>query len=132
MKTLFLIAILLGTSALAREKGYDLKIKLAINGKLVSSPRMIVREGEKAIISQKTEREESFIEVIATEGASQGHKGIMMNFKVGRISKNGQRIIISNPQVLVRENKTATFMVSDDKNEKEKLSLSVRAQRKNL
>lgn len=132
MKTLVVFAMLFATSAFAKEKGYDIKLELALNGKIISSPRLLVRDGEKAVINQKKDSEESFIEVVAKEGASQDHKGIMMHFKVGRISKGGHRTIISNPQVLVSENKLATFMISDKENGSEQLSLSVLAQRKDL
>lgn len=126
------IALLMfGPLAFASTNGYDLKMDLSMNGKHISSPRVIVKAGETATITQKTDTEESFIEVVATEGEVQNHKGIVMKFTVGTISKNGQRTIVSKPQILAMENEKAEIIVGEDGG-KEQLSLSVVAKRKAL
>ncbi len=61
--------------------------------KKISSPRIIVREGETGKITQETSTEKTFIEVVAKEGEIQNHKGIMMNFVVGYIGQDGNRTI---------------------------------------
>jgi len=68
----------LGTAAMASFAGYDLKMDLSLNGKHVSSSRIIVKSGEMGSITQKTEPSDTanFIEVIASEGEIQNHKGI--------------------------------------------------------
>lgn len=130
MKLLGLALILVGSSAFATTNGYDLKMDLSMNGKRVSSPRIIVKAGEKGTINQKTGTEESFIEVVATEGQVQNHKGIMMNFTVGYIGKNGERNIVSKPQILAKENEPALITVGEK--DGTELSLSVVVKRKSL
>lgn len=130
MKLLGLALILVGSSAFASTNGYDLKMDLSMNGKHVSSPRIILKAGEKGTINQKTDTEESFIEVVATEGQVQNNKGIMMNFTVGYIGKNGERTIVSKPQILAKENEPALITVGEK--DGTELSLSVVAKRKSL
>lgn len=130
MKLLGLILVMISCSAFAATNGYDLKMDLSINGKHVSSPRVIVKAGEMATVNQKKDTQESFIEVIATEGKVQNNKGIMMNFTVGYIGKNGERIIVSKPQILAKENEPALITVGEK--DGTELSLSVIAQRKSL
>lgn len=130
MKLLGLALLMVGSSAFASTNGYDLKMDLSMNGKHVSSPRIIVKAGEKGTINQKTDTEESFIEVVATEGQVQNNKGIMMNFTVGYIGKNGERTIVSKPQILAKENEPAQITVGEK--DGTELSLSVVAKRKSL
>lgn len=130
MKLLGLALLMVGSSAFASTNGYDLKMDLSMNGKHVSSPRIIVKAGEKGTINQKTDTEESFIEVVATEGQVQNNKGIMMNFTVGYIGKNGERTIVSKPQILAKENEPALITVGEK--DGTELSLSVVAKRKSL
>lgn len=130
MKLVAIILAFMGSSAFAFTNAYDLKMDLSINGKHVSSPHIFVKAGEMGSVSQKTDTEENFIEVIATEGQVQNQKGIMMNFTVGYIGKNGERTVVSTPQILAKENEPALFTVGQ-KNGTE-LSLSVVAKRKSL
>lgn len=129
-KMLIAMSLLIGSSAFA-SNGYDLKMELSMNGKKVSSPRIIVREGETGSITQETSNEKTFIEVVAKEGEIQNHKGIMMNFVVGYIGQDGKRTIVSKTQILTKENETAQITVGNDDG-KETMSLSVVAQRKSL
>lgn len=124
--------MIVGNSAFAATtNGYDLKMDLSLNGKHISSPRVIVKESETATITQKTDTEETFIEVVAAEREIQNHKGILMKFTVGTISKDGQRTIISKPQILANENEKAQITVGKSGGSVN-LSLSVLAQRKSL
>ena len=132
MKLLGITLLAMTSSAFASSNAYDLKMDLSLNGKHVSSPRVIVNEGEPATITQKTDSEGMFIEVVATEGSVQNHKGIMMKFTIGTIGKNGERIIIAKPQVLARENEPAKITQSEEGSQREQLSLSVVAKRKAL
>lgn len=131
MKILGLALIMVSSSAFAATNGYELKMDLALNGKPVSSPRVLVKAGEAATINQKSETDETFIEVVATEGGIQNRKGIMMTFVIGTIGKNGERNIISKPRILAKENDPAQFIEGDESGT-EKLSLSVVAKRKAL
>lgn len=140
-KRLFKGSILLATvflasttfSAIQKTKAYDLDMQLSLNGKLVSSPRIITKVGEATTIIQKTdgETEQRYIEVTAIDSSILGNKGIMMTFVVGSISKDGERKILSKPQVFAQENKKAEVTVGHGDN-KETLSLSVVAKRKAL
>lgn len=130
MKLVAIVLAFIGSSAFASTNGYDLKMDLSLNGKHVSSPRLIVKAGETAYINQKTDTEESFIEVVATEGSIQNHQGILMNFIVGVIDQNGQRVIKAKPQILANENEAAQITVGE--NNGDEISLSVVATRKSL
>lgn len=130
MKLLGLALIMVSSSAFAAITGYDLKMDLSINGKHISSPRLIVNTGEMGTIIQKTDTEETFIQVVATESDVQNHKDIMMKFTVGYIGNNGERTIVSKPEILAKENEAALITVRE-KTETE-LSLSVVAKRKHL
>lgn len=130
MKSFILALAFVGTSAFAGTNGYDIKIDMSLNGKHISSPQFIVKEGLKASMTQKNESQESFIEVIATEGTIQNNKGILMTFVVGTIDRNGQKIVTAQPQILAKENVPAKITVgTKDGNQ---LSMSVIANRKSL
>lgn len=129
MKLIGIIVLVLGGSAFAGGPGYDLKMDLSMNGKHVFSPRVIAKAGETATATHKTDTEETFIEVIPTEGTIQNKKGILMQMTIGTINKAGQRTVLSKPRVLANENETATMTVE---NKNSKISLSVLVQRKAL
>ncbi len=130
MKLVAIALVFVGGSVFASTNGYDLKMDLSVNGKQISSPRVMVKAGETATINQKTETEESFIEVVATEGSIQNHKGILMKFTVGVIAQNGERVIKSQPQVLAKENEKTQVTIGE--NNGDEISLSVVAKRKSL
>lgn len=128
MKLVSIIVYFICSSAFASKNSYDLKMDLSINGKHIASPRVFVKAGEMKTITQKTGNEESFIEVVATEGSIQDHKGILVNFAVGFISKNGERTIKAKPQLLAKENESTQITITE--NNGEVISLSVVAKRK--
>ncbi len=128
MKKVGLLLLLAGTRAWAA-KGYDLKMELTMNGKHMSSPRVLVRAGEKAMIEEEGKNGGSFIEVIATEGEAKGNAGIMMSITVGTIDKKGARTIISRPKILAVENSEARITVGENENGNEQISLSVTPKR---
>ncbi|MFZ4403033.1 MAG: hypothetical protein ACOYOK_02930 [Pseudobdellovibrionaceae bacterium] len=131
MKMIVIALAFIGSTALASAKGYDLKIDFSLNGKHISSPRLIVKAGEVASISQTTANQEGFfIDVTANESAVQSHKGILMKFVVGVIEKNGQRTIKAKPQILAKENEPAQITVGE--NNKDEVALSVLVHRKSL
>ena len=126
-KFILICALLIGSSVFAATNAYDLKINLSKNGKSVSSPEMIVKEGELATITEESLTEKSFIEVVATEGAIDQTKGILMKFSVGLIGKDGKKTISGTPQILAQEGQKAEIGFD---NGKERISLSVIAKRK--
>lgn len=132
-KYIFAIVALLSSTAFAASTGYDLNLELSINGKHISSSRIVALAGEKASITQRMEnsKDGNFIEVVATEGEIQGKKGILMNFVVGTIDRDGKKTILARPSILSTENQKAEMTVSEENN-KDSVSLSVVAQRKTL
>lgn len=128
MNYLILVSLMLGSSAFAA-KGYDLKIDLSLNGKRMSSPRVLVKAGEKAIVSESGKNGGTFIEVMATEGEVQGNSGIMMSMTVGTIDKKGARTILSRPKILAVENSESKITVGELENGTEQISLSVTPKR---
>lgn len=111
--------------------GYGLEMELSLNGKVISAPQINTKVGETSFITQKTDSEESFIEVTAIDGSILGNDGIMMTFVVGTIDKDGNRVITSKPQIFAKENTHSEVTVEQDGG-KETLSLSVLAKRKSL
>jgi len=127
-----IIFILNFSYAYASTNSYDLKMALSLNGSPVSSPRLIVKEGETATYTEKTKAGENFIEVTATEGTVQNHRGIMMKFVVGTIDINGKKSVISEPQVLAKDNEPAQITIGKKGDSPPQISLSVIAKRKVL
>ncbi len=132
MKFLGIALLLISSSALASSKGYDLTMDLSLEGKHIASPRVTLKEGKTATVTQMTETGEKFIEVTVAEGTLQNHKGILMKFTIGTIGKNGERTILAKPQVLAKEGEPAKITQADDKSGVEHLSLSVVAKSKSL
>lgn len=92
---------------------------------------MLVREGAVATISQKTNTEVSFIEVITAQEVRENEPVILMKFTVGTMDQAGRRTVIAKPQVLAHENSPARITYTG-KNGGERFSLSVLANRKSL
>jgi hypothetical protein len=152
------LVVLIPRSAHAKKASFDLKMDVSLDGKHVSSPRMIVREGEKAVIVQEdfvdadfadkeergvatasgdgsdsdlttVERESTFIEVTATERQINGFKTIWLKMAVGRVDANGDRKMISQSKVAAFENEQTVLKTGNDD---QKVDLTILAQRKTL
>lgn len=121
----------LSLTAAAAEKAYDLKMELSKNGHLISKPHLLVKEGEPGNLTHENRTAKNFVEVVAMENSTQDSQGILMNFVVGYIDQNGQRVIVSKPQIFAKENEPAHLRVGDDQG-KENFTLSVVARRKSL
>lgn len=126
MKMLGLTFLFACSSVIASTTSYELKMDLSLNGKHVSSPRIIANEGEVATIVQESDDKETFIDVITTKADIKNT--VMMTFTVGTIGKNGERTILARPQVLARENEAASFSQGKTGGQ-EIISLSVTAKR---
>jgi type II secretory pathway component HofQ len=132
MKLLEIVLFAVSTSAFASSNAYDLKMDLSLDGKHVSSPRVVVNEGEPAIVTQDNGAKKLSIEVVATEGSIQNHQGIMMRFAISTIGENGERTVIARPQILAKEGEPAKITQSDSKSGSEQLSISVTAHKTTL
>ena len=106
-------------------------MELSLNGAKASSPRIVVEEGKMGTITQETNGQKSYFEVVATESEIQGNKGILLKFKVGYIKKDGTRTIVSKPTILTKAGEEASISVGNE-NGKEELHLKVVANRKTL
>lgn len=125
-----LLVVLASSPAFAAKNQYDLKMDLSMNGKVVASPRLLVVEGEKATVSQKSDDAENSIEVTASEGDLQGRKGILMDFVVSVVTKDGKRTVVSRPKILTLEGEKATLSTHQNDASPEEVSLSVVATRR--
>lgn len=132
LATLTLTTWTLVTSAFASGESFEVKIDLLLNGKHISSPRVILKEGESATIIQKTKTVDNFIEVRAFKNEAPNQEGILMKLIVGEIGEGGKRTIVSQPQILTKENEPSQITVNAKEKGSEKLSLSVVAKKKML
>jgi type II secretory pathway component GspD/PulD (secretin) len=122
----------LSVPALAATTGYELNLDLSLNGKHVSSPRVLVKAGQTATVTEKMDTDETFIEVMAVEGQIENNKGILMDFTIGRIGTDGKRTVLSKPHILAMENEQAQVTVAENDHSPETLSLSVVAKRRSF
>lgn len=104
----FIGSLLLGSAAFAAPS-YDLKVDLSVDGKIVSSPHLVVREGETGSITQDTDGKKIYIDVVAK---AHKPKGIEMSFQYGEILANGEKQMISTPRIIALENEKASIQVA--------------------
>jgi hypothetical protein len=130
MKALLALAIAYSAQAWASQNTYKLDMKLSVDGKHTASPKMIVKEGETATITQQSKNQKTFIEVIAKEGKIKDQNGIIMNMIIGTMNKDGSRKTLSKPMVFVKDGEKAEFSMNDDASHG--VSLSILAKRQNL
>ncbi len=129
-KMLF-IMVLLPSVSFASSEAYRINSDLSINGKHVTTAKLITNAGQEAMITQKSEDGlETFIAVTPSEGQGQikGRKAILMKFVVGVI-ENGERKVLGQPQIMTAENSKAEVSVGRPGDEKDSFSLSVVAER---
>lgn len=129
--SVILAALLFSSSAFAAKKAYKLDMALTVNGDHLSSPKVVVKEGETATVTQQTFDGKNYFDVVAKEGEMMGHKGILMEFRVGQVNKDGSKTIISRPKVLAKEGEEASISVAEDDGKKV-LFLKVTANRAKL
>lgn len=129
-KWISMLLVFLALPALAKENAYDIKMEVALNGRVISSPRVVTKIGETATITEKNGFFENFFEVTATEGEIESRKGIRMKVVIGVVGADGRRNVISTPELLAYENEKAEIKVGGL--QKEELSLSVLAKRVSL
>lgn len=113
--------------AFAAPQSYDIAMKLKSNGKEISSPTVVVTEGETAKITQRDDDGTTFWEIVARE--SESH--ILLSFKVGKIDRDGKQSVLSNPRILTMENEPAEMTIGEAGGA-ETLTLSVVAKRKSF
>lgn len=132
MKYLSIVAIcLFSMSVFASKDSFDIQIDLSMDGRHVTSSKLVINNGEKGSIVHEKTGEKIFLEVVATDGkAPDGQPAVDMIFEIGRILNNGQRSIISQPRIMALEGEKAEITVGDQ-NQNELISLSVLANKAN-
>lgn len=116
MKALvFVVTILSSPLVFATVQHYQIDSKIFVDGKLVSSPRVITNANEVAEISQVSEnsKNELRMRVVASDMTNEHVKdGILMKFDVS-YTING-RTIKSSPQILAKTGQPASIEVGDE------------------
>lgn len=93
---------------------YVLDMKLSLDGKVVSAPKIVAQEGMKAELAdvdQKT-KNGTFIEVTAHRVDSIKDNQAFLQMVVGKVT-NGQKEIISTPQLVALENEEAAMEIGE-------------------
>ena len=132
MKVFLLGLLFISGEILAATNGYEIKIDLALNGKRISQPTILVKEGELATVDQKNSKDSSYIEVKAAEIMVADKKRIKINFTVGIVDKFGQKAVTSKHNVIVRENETTKITLDENEDNSKHLSLAVIIKRKKI
>lgn len=134
MRSLLILIFTLSNYAFASSPElelYDLKVDFSLNGDPVFSPEILVKEGEKAMVSHRIGSEDYFIEVVATSFPAKHPPTfiILMQFVVGKISNSGERTMMTNLNLMTTENEPAKVTTNEENGEKDALSLAVVAKR---
>lgn len=130
-KQIIFLLYIISFNLLAESKNtYDVKIDLSLNGKYISSPRIILNENQEGNLKQKDETgKEHFIDLIIQHKETKIVKnGVLMKFAIGTMEK-GVKKIVAKPHLFTRENQSAEISQSDEKG-KENISIKVIAIKK--
>ncbi|MES3037641.1 MAG: hypothetical protein V4736_07010 [Bdellovibrionota bacterium] len=128
MKTLILALTLVSSGAFGASKLYQIQADLTLNGKPISSSSVVAKAGERAKISQTTDGEESYIEVVADESTIPGKKAIHMKFNIGVVGKDGMQKFSSQPSIIANDNQQAK-VTGGKEGSAEYYTLAVKAKR---
>lgn len=93
--------------------GYKLNLNVLFAGQKASTLKMIVKEGQKALITKEDGNTTIEVFVIAKEGEIQGHKGVLLDLEISH-KIGDERTIVAKPQVLVLDGKEAVFETGDN------------------
>ncbi|MCC6278110.1 MAG: hypothetical protein IT289_09365 [Oligoflexia bacterium] len=122
MKFITAFICMLSIPVLGSQKAYDLSLALYLNGEQITSPHLILKEGQTAFLSIKDNKtkDETFLQVSAQEK----DKGIFVMSKIGKM-KHGKMEIISEPQIVALENEKAEIETSETNPKRQSVRLSV-------
>lgn len=118
MKVFGLLLALASVNVVAANKYYEIGMDLSVDGKRVPAPRLFVKENVTETVIQGNK----FFEVTATENPLD--QSVKMDFAVGEFTEDGERIIISRPTIISKENTRANMKITRDDGTEE-LDLSV-------
>lgn len=129
MKNLFAIIILfLAGTAWAAPRQYEIDMELMVDGKVVSTPKIITMEGTKASIESAGAEGGTFVEVTPSEKTIKGVDGILMEMKVGFVDDTGFRRVLAQPRILAKDGAKAQIIL-DDKKKNQEVTLKATAKR---
>lgn len=116
MKSFLLTAVILSANvafaAINTVQAFDMEMSLSIDGKAVTSPRIIAKEGEKETYLHEADGQKSLIEVVAKDAKTKdGTAAIEMEFTISQIAEDGTAKIISQPRILALPNSEAEITV---------------------
>lgn len=122
------VLALFSATALAKTQKFDLKVNLTVNGKKIASPKLIINEGQRGIISWQNEgdKEAYFIDVIAKNDKDFGPDVIFLDLKLGH--GESKKEIETEPEMLVKNNMPGHLTIIDGQS-KEEMQLEVTAKR---
>ncbi len=130
-KFICLLCFLVGPLAFASTNGYELNINYSIDGRIIASPRVKIKEGARALFTQVYKGKKNFVEVTATENPLDSDSKIHLAFVVGTFDRHGRKKIASNPSITTFADEKAQVIERDDKG-REIRALNVIAKRKQL
>jgi hypothetical protein len=125
-----LLFFFVSSSVFGSTNTYDLKMDLSVLGRHVASPRLTVKEGMTASITQQNEgsSEVTFVDIISVEKKTDHNSKILMNFSIGTISLAGERTVLTSGKVITSDDGKAR--VSSYSNGNEQFSLDILATKK--
>lgn len=105
---------------------YLLDFQLSLDGKVVSSPRVVAQEGTKTELSDvnKKTKTGTFIEVTPHRVDSERDNQTFLQMVVGKIV-DGKKEIISTPQLMAMENEEAAMEIGEGDRQIFKISAKV-------
>lgn len=113
----FLIPVLfMCSTAFAAVPQYNVKMDINLSGERFASQNIVLKDGETTTVFEKHNDEERFVEVESVDG-------LHMKMTLGRIGQGSERIIMSQSEFKVSENKELNIKSND-------LSMSVVAKKK--
>lgn len=107
---------------------YRIQMNLSRGGDVVSSGKFLARNGEVIEIDPSHTNSNHRIEVTAIETTFNGESMIHLKLKVEGVEKNGERIIIAEPEILAHENQMAEVIVGNEEKNNE-LQVNIIAER---
>ena len=127
MKNFLLLCIFLfSTSSMAMipKKTFKVSMDLVSNEKVISNPKMIIKEGRiaTAISGPKTKR--TYFEILANQKNPLNENEILLELRVGYINDNGTKSVIAKPKLTATSGKE-TLLTIIDPNNNEDLTLRI-------
>lgn len=124
MRATVLFLVLFTNAIFAETNEFDIHARLFVDGRLVSTPRVLALPGESAELSTMSDTVPDKIDVriVATDDNDKSEDGIFLKFNV--YYRRGNRIIEASPAILVKPGVPTTVTLADKKGADVKLEVS--------